>query len=240
MSSRAQVALVAIGAVVLVAVVAGAAVVVTSSGSSSSPKPIAVAPAVQRFPNPPAGAFVTARADGSDVLALAVVPHPGRVALQVSDVTQNGDGARGLRVSFAVTSGATRPGCGTTASASGRPHGPSRMLRPVVGKPLHTPRERSGGEAYCSWQLLQRDTTGAPMAANDRAAIVIYNYRAALPTVHNERLRRNDWPAQAHRAEASSSGRPAEDVVIGNASRSGSSPRSRAASDDSRQRLCQR
>jgi hypothetical protein len=105
MSSRAQVALVAIGAIVLVAVVAGAALLLTSSSSSSSPKPpIAVAPAVQRFPNPPAGAFVTARADGSDALALAVVPHPGRVALQVSDVTQNGVGAHGLRVTFAVTS----------------------------------------------------------------------------------------------------------------------------------------
>jgi hypothetical protein len=132
MSGRAQVALVALGAIALVAVVAGAALVFTSSSSSSSPKPITVAPAVQRFPNPPAGAFVTARPDGSDVLALAVVPHPGRVSLQVSGVTQNGEGARGLRVSFAVSS---KGGTGTeTATVCGA--GCYRATVPLGSRPL--------------------------------------------------------------------------------------------------------
>jgi hypothetical protein len=105
MSSGARVALMVIGAIALVAVVAGVGLLLASGGSSSSATPpISVAPAVQRFPNPPAGAFVTARADGSHALALAIVQRPRGVALQVSDVTQNGAGASGLHVSFAVTS----------------------------------------------------------------------------------------------------------------------------------------
>ena len=131
MSGRAQLALVAFGAIALVAVIAGAALLLTSSSSSSPTSPIAVAPAVQQFPKPPAGAFVAARADGSDVLALAVVAHPGRVALQVSDVTQNGVGARGLRVSFAVTS---KGGTGTK-TATGCGAGCYRATVPLASRP---------------------------------------------------------------------------------------------------------
>jgi hypothetical protein len=77
------------------------------SGGGSSPPvapPANVPAAVSRFPAPPAGAFVLARQDDTDVLALAVLQQPSGVALQVSDVTQNGTGATGLRVSFAVSS----------------------------------------------------------------------------------------------------------------------------------------
>jgi hypothetical protein len=118
MSGRARGALVAIGAILVVAVVAGTALVLTRGSASSSRPPIVVAPAAQRFPNPPADAFVTARADGADVLALAVVPLAKRIAVQVSDVTQDGVGASGLRVSFAVMT--SKGGTGTrTATACG-------------------------------------------------------------------------------------------------------------------------
>jgi hypothetical protein len=77
------------------------------SGGGSTPAlapPASVPAAVSRFPVPPAGAFVLARQDDTDVLALAVLPQAAGVALQVSDVTQNGTGATGLRVSFGVSS----------------------------------------------------------------------------------------------------------------------------------------
>jgi hypothetical protein len=105
MSSRGQVALIAVVAVALIAVVAGAALLLTRSGSSSGLKASVVAPAaVQRFPKPPPGAFVVARQDRSDALALAVVLRHEGVVLQVSDITQDGVGARGLKVAFDVRS----------------------------------------------------------------------------------------------------------------------------------------
>ncbi|MDX6527074.1 MAG: hypothetical protein QOI43_2585 [Gaiellales bacterium] len=108
MSSRIRIVLVAVGAIVLAAVVTVAVLVLSSGGSGAALKPPTVAPAVQSsFPGPPAGAFTIAREDDKDVLALAVLPKASHeVGLQVSDVTQEGDGARGLRVSFTVTTGA--------------------------------------------------------------------------------------------------------------------------------------
>jgi hypothetical protein len=82
---------------------AGAVVLlVVASGKSGSPL---VAPTVARavtapFPAPPRGAIVFAREDGADVLALAVVRHPGGVTLQTSVIGGQGHGVRGLGVSF--------------------------------------------------------------------------------------------------------------------------------------------
>jgi hypothetical protein len=55
------------------------------------------------FPVPPQGAIVFSRQDGSDVLALAVVPGR-RLLLQASVVGGQGEGVGGLNVSFRVGS----------------------------------------------------------------------------------------------------------------------------------------
>jgi hypothetical protein len=165
MSSRGQIGLVAVGATVAVAVIAGAALLLTSSSSSSSPtSPIAVAPAVQRFPRPPAGAFVAARADGSDVLALAVVPQPGSVALQASDVTQNAVGARGLRVSFVVTS--KRGTARKTATVCGA--GCYRATVPLGSRPLAVEVRVARPGRSTSWNV----ALPASWPAKDASAIV--------------------------------------------------------------------
>jgi hypothetical protein len=103
-SGRGQVALIAAGVVALIAVVAGAALLLTRSSSSSGLKASVVAPAAVRFPKPPPGAFVVARQNGSDALALAVLLRHEGVVLQVSDINQDGVGARGLKVAFDVRS----------------------------------------------------------------------------------------------------------------------------------------
>jgi hypothetical protein len=55
------------------------------------------------FPAPPQGAVVFSRPDGSDVLALAVVPGR-RLVLQASVVGGQGQGVDGLKISFRVGS----------------------------------------------------------------------------------------------------------------------------------------
>jgi len=55
------------------------------------------------FPKPPAGATVFSRQLGADALALGVVPHPeGKVLVQASLVSRQGEGVRGVRLAFAV------------------------------------------------------------------------------------------------------------------------------------------
>jgi hypothetical protein len=78
------------------------------------------------FPAPPPRAVVFSRQDGSDVLALAVVPGR-RLLLQASVVGSQGEGVGGLKVSFRVGSdvSAGQP-CGAgcyraTAAPSGTP-----------------------------------------------------------------------------------------------------------------------
>jgi hypothetical protein len=134
MSSRIRIVLVAVGAIVLAAVAAVAALVLASGGSGAALKPPTVAPAApSSFPRPPAGAFTIAREDDTDVLALAVLPKAShQIELQVSDVTQEGDGARGLHVTFAVTTSAgTR-----SAVATGCGGGCYRATVPLPSRPL--------------------------------------------------------------------------------------------------------
>lgn len=105
MSSRGRILLAGAAALVLAAIVAVGAYALTRSDSGlGTQAPLTVPPAVQRFPNPPAGAFVVAREDATDALALAVVNRSSGLGLQVSDVDQNGDGATGLHVSVGVVS----------------------------------------------------------------------------------------------------------------------------------------
>jgi hypothetical protein len=105
MSGRTRLVLLAVGAIAVVAVVAVVAIVSSGGGSRSAlTPPITVAPAVKRYPSPPSGAFVLAREDGTNVLALAVSAQAGRVALQASEINQNGAGAPGLHVSFDISS----------------------------------------------------------------------------------------------------------------------------------------
>jgi hypothetical protein len=64
------------------------------------------------FPAPPEGAVVFSRPDGSDVLALAVLPGK-ELGLQASVLGGQGDGVSGLDVSFRVDSkAATAEACG--------------------------------------------------------------------------------------------------------------------------------
>jgi hypothetical protein len=137
MSSRERRALVLAGIVLLVAAVAVVALVLTSGGSGSRASlPASVAPAAPRFPAPPPGAVVYAREDGTDALALAVVPRARGVGLQASVVGGAGTGVAGLRVSFDVSTrgrsvrlpaGTCGAGCYRASAAV-----PSRPLRVQV------------------------------------------------------------------------------------------------------------
>jgi hypothetical protein len=83
------------------------------AGATNTPAPSATATAVSgetsktAFPTPPQGAVVFSRPDGSDVLALAVVPGR-KLALQASVLGEQGEGVDGLNVSFRVGSRAAR------------------------------------------------------------------------------------------------------------------------------------
>jgi hypothetical protein len=79
------------------------------------------------FPAPPQGAVVFSRQDGSDMLALAVVPGR-RLLVQASVVDGQGEGVSDLQVSFRIGSNvsAAQP-CGAgcyraTAAPAGAPH----------------------------------------------------------------------------------------------------------------------
>lgn len=153
------------GALLLAAGAAGAVFVLTRGGSSSPARPpIAVAPAISRFPDPPAGAYVLAREDGSDVLALAVVAQPERLALQVSDVTQDGVGATGLRVAFALTS--RRGTARRTAAACGA--GCYRATVPLRSRPLRVNVRLARPGRTTSWDV----ALPASWPARDASAIV--------------------------------------------------------------------
>ena len=170
MSSRTKVGLAAVAAVALVACIAGAIVLLTRGDSgpsaldSSSLGATTAVPAVSTFPKPPAGAFVRARSDGSDVLALAASPKPGGVALQVSDINENGVGARGLKVSFAVTS---KSGTGR-ASAIACGAGCYRATVPLGSRPQQVTVRVKRPARMTTWKV----TLPATWPAQDASAIV--------------------------------------------------------------------
>jgi hypothetical protein len=91
------------------------------------------------FPAPPQGAVVFSRQDGSDVLALAVVPGR-RLHLQASVVGGQGEGVGNLNVSFRVGSDvsaarACGPGC---YRATTPPTGAPRLVVVQVARPGST------------------------------------------------------------------------------------------------------
>jgi len=81
---------------------AGATNTPVPSGTPSATTP-GTEPGRASFPAPPNGAVVFSRPDGSDVLALAVVPGR-RLVLQASVLSSQGAGVAGLKVFFRVRS----------------------------------------------------------------------------------------------------------------------------------------
>jgi hypothetical protein len=74
------------------------------AGATTTPAPSTPAPTGETaFPAPPQGAVVFSRPDGSDVLALAVLPGR-KLGLQASVLGRQGKGVDGLNVSFRVGS----------------------------------------------------------------------------------------------------------------------------------------
>ena len=112
------------------------------SGAAPARTPASSAPATQpgkaAFPAPPQGAVVFSRPDGSDVLALGVVPGR-KLGLQASVLSGEGQGVGGLRVSFRVgakTAAAEPCGAGcyrATASVAGAPKSVDVVVERTAG-----------------------------------------------------------------------------------------------------------
>jgi hypothetical protein len=93
----------------------------TTSTSSRAASALSKVP--KGFPAPPADAVVFSREDGYDTLALGVVPKTGGVLAQVSVLTDQGAGRRGLAVHLTVQNRTKRaaacgPGCYRAAFAT--------------------------------------------------------------------------------------------------------------------------
>ena len=114
-----------------------------SAPGSSAPAAPAPAPAKAtsaEFPAPPRGAVVIGAAAGEKVLALAVVPGRGKIALQASVLDGQGQGVKGLAVRFDVAGASGRK---TTTSATPCGNG---CYRAAVGvaRPRHVEVRLSG------------------------------------------------------------------------------------------------
>ena len=97
------------------------------------------------FPAPPANAVVFARADGSNVLALAAGPRGRRLLLQASVLGPQGKGVRGLDVSFTVRQ--------RSAHAAACGAGCYRALLPVDGQPRAVLVDVRGRSAKTHWRV---------------------------------------------------------------------------------------
>jgi hypothetical protein len=139
-----------VGAVVVVAVLLSR----TPGPVQAAPLPSAAAPATAArppanvpagFPAPPAGAVVFARADGSNVLALAAAPRGRRLLLQASVLGPQGKGVRGLDVSFTLDQrSAPAAACGA---------GCYQARLPVAGRPTVVLVDVRGGRAATHWRV---------------------------------------------------------------------------------------
>jgi hypothetical protein len=140
----------------VVALAAGvAAVVLVAELLSRTPGPVqaaapaaspaAPAPAPPAFPAPPAGAVVFARADGSNVLALAARPSGTSLLLQASVVGPQGRGVAGLEASFSLGN--------RTARAAACGPGCYRTVVPAAGRPAAVLVKLRGGPAATSWRV---------------------------------------------------------------------------------------
>jgi hypothetical protein len=97
------------------------------------------------FPAPPDGAVVFARADGSNVLALAAAPRGDALLLQASVLGPQGKGVRGLDVSFTLDGRSAHAGvCGA---------GCYTAQLPVQQRPSVALVDVRGGTATTSWRV---------------------------------------------------------------------------------------
>jgi hypothetical protein len=117
-----------------VLLVQGLPAIVTSASTSSAASapattPAAVPAAPAGYPAPPKGAVVFGAEAGLRVLGLSVVPGRGKIELQASVVGEQGNGLKGLSVSFDV---AGTPGKKTTAAAKPCGAGCYRAVVPVA------------------------------------------------------------------------------------------------------------
>jgi hypothetical protein len=148
-------------AVAIVAVLAhrtpGPAGATNNPAPSSPTTPTTGQTTTTAFPAPPQGAVVFSRPDGSDVLALAVVPGR-RLGLQASVLGGQGEGVDGLTVSFRVDS---RPAeaspCGAGCyRASVAAHGAPKLVEVKVVSEAKT----------TSWRVSMPRTWPAPDASS--------------------------------------------------------------------------
>ncbi len=133
------------------------------AAASSAPAPSVAEPsgktARATFPAPPPGAVVFSRQDGSDILALAVVPLR-RPTLQASVVDQEGRGVDGLRVSFRLGSDVV---VGAPCGA-----GCYRAAAPKAGAPKSVVLKVARGNATTTWPV----TMPRPWPPPDATSIV--------------------------------------------------------------------
>src|SRR5437763_13402345 len=144
-----------VAAVVVVAVLlshtpgpveAAAAPAAPATTATQPPASPPTSPAPAAFPTPPARAVVFARADGSNVLALAARPQGDRLLLQAAVLGPQGKGVDGLTVSFTLEQHSARAaGCGA---------GCYRALLPTTTRrPRTVTVDVRGGTAATNWRV---------------------------------------------------------------------------------------
>ena len=143
-----------VAAVVVVAVLlshtpgpveAAAAPAAPATTATQPPASPPTSPAPAAFPTPPARAVVFARADGSNVLALAARPQGDRLLLQASVLGPQGTGVDGLTVSFTLER--------RSAHAAGCGAGCYRALLPTKDRPRSVLVDVRGHTAPTQWRV---------------------------------------------------------------------------------------
>lgn len=152
-------------------------------GAASNATPVPVVPIPGRapagFPAPPRGAFVLARPDRSNVLALAARPQGRRILLQASVLGPQGKGVPGLAVSFTVgTQRAAAVACGP---------GCYRALLPLAGRPRALTVDVRGGAATTRWRVAL-PSGWPPAAASGLMARAGRVWRSLRSLTFHERL----------------------------------------------------
>jgi hypothetical protein len=172
----------ALGAVAVVIVVVLGHRTPGPAAASSAPEPPVAEPsgtnAGGAFPAPPPGTVVFGRRDGSDILALAVLPVR-RPVLQASVVDQQGQGVNGLRVSFRLGSDVV---VGAPCGA-----GCYRAVAPSAGAPKSVVVEVARDNATTTWPV----TMPRPWPPPDAASIVAEatrTYKSLRSLVIHDRL----------------------------------------------------
>jgi hypothetical protein len=124
---------------------------------SAAPAAPATPKATAGFPSPPAGAVVYSREDGSNALALGVVAQTSQLLVQASVVSPQGDGVRGLRVTFTLD--------GVTSAAAACGAGCYRATLASAGRPTAVTVGVRGGTATTRWRVALPARWPAPDAS---------------------------------------------------------------------------